>query len=75
MEYIQDVPEGEKIDLLFKYRNRTLRVMLEQESSAVKAEADARCNRSMSTKEEAEIEAFMNENCNEDDIKNALRKG
>ena len=74
LAYIRDVPEGEKVDSLFKYRNQTLRAMLEQESSAVKAEVEARCNRTMSTKEEAEIEALMNENVSEDDIKEALRK-
>lgn len=45
--------------------------MLEQESSAVKAEVATMCERTLSSKEEAETEALMNENMSEDDIKNA----
>jgi hypothetical protein len=49
-DYIQGVPEGEKVDSLFKYRNRVLRVMLENESDDVKAEVAALCEKSVIVK-------------------------
>jgi methionine salvage enolase-phosphatase E1 len=72
LEYIQSVPEGQVADLLFKYHNRELRAMLENESSEVKAEINVMCQRSVSTKEEAEVEALMNENMSEEEAREAL---
>jgi methionine salvage enolase-phosphatase E1 len=74
LEYIQSVPKGQVADSLFKYRNRELRAMLENESSEVKAKIDVMCQRSVSTKEEAEVEALMNENMSEEEAREALRR-
>ena len=74
IEYLVEVPDGEEADSLFKFRNRALRSMLENETSEVKAEVDLLCKNSVSAQEEAEVEALLNENLSEVEVKEVLRK-
>jgi hypothetical protein len=74
IEYIAELPHGNKPDSTFKYRNRELRVLLENETSEVKAEVEALCERSVSVKEQAELDKLMDDNLNEEDVKKLLRK-
>lgn len=48
--------------------------MLENETSEVKAEVDLLCKNSVSAQEEAEVEALLNENLSEVEVKEVLRK-
>jgi hypothetical protein len=48
--------------------------MLDNETSEVKAEVMARCERTVSMKEEEEVENMLNEHLSEAEIKEALRK-
>jgi hypothetical protein len=74
IEYREKVPDGEQVDSLFKFRNRELRAMLENETSEVKAQVDTLCQNSVTIKEEAEVEKMLNEDLTEEEIKEALRK-
>ena len=74
IEYLVEVPDGEEADSLFKFRNRALRSMLENETSEVKAEVDLLCKNSVSAQEEAEVEALLNENLSKVEVKEVLRK-
>jgi hypothetical protein len=48
--------------------------MLDNETSEVKALVMARCERTVSMKEEEEVESMLNEHLSELEIKEALRK-
>jgi hypothetical protein len=48
--------------------------MLENETSEVKAQVMARCERTVSMEEEEEVENILNEHLSESEIKEALRK-
>jgi hypothetical protein len=74
IEYIGGMPDGEEADSLFKFGNRELRAMLENETSEVKAEVNALCEKSVSLQDEAEVEAMLSENLTEAEVREALRK-
>ena len=74
VEYLAGVLVGEEPDSLFKFRNSQLRIMLENETSEVKAAVAAMCEKSVSVREEAEINAMLNENFMDEDVQIALRK-
>jgi len=48
--------------------------MLEEETDEVKAEVKEMCERTVTMKEEAEVEEMLNENIPEDEARSALRK-
>lgn len=48
--------------------------MLEEETAEVKAEVKEMCEKIVTMKEEAEVEAMLNENIPEDEARSALRK-
>jgi hypothetical protein len=74
LEYLATVLTGEEPDSVFKYRNSQLRRMLEDESDEVKAEVAALCERTLTVREEEEVERMLNENFTEEDAKKALCK-
>jgi hypothetical protein len=74
LEYREGLSDSEEADSLFKFRNRELRAMLEDETSEVKAEVEALCAKSVTMKEEAEVEEMLTEHFSEQEIKEALRK-
>jgi hypothetical protein len=74
VEYLGKVPAGEEPDSQFKYRNRQLRNMLENETAEVKAEVAALCEKTLSVREEEEVERMLDENFTEEDAKRAIRK-
>jgi hypothetical protein len=74
LEYLATVPADEEPDSQFKYRNRQLRLLLEEETDEVKAEVKEMCERVVTMKEEADVEAMLNENIPEDEVRSALRK-
>jgi hypothetical protein len=74
IEYLAGISVGEEPDSLFKYRNNQLRVMLEAETDEVKEEVAEMCEKSVSAREEAEVEKMLSENFTEEDVKCALRK-
>jgi hypothetical protein len=74
LEYLIALPAGEEPDSQFKYRNRQLRLMLEEETDEVKAEVAELCEKTVSMREEAEVEEMLNENITKDEARSALRK-
>jgi hypothetical protein len=74
IEYLVGVSDGEEADSLFKFRNRELRALLENETIEVKAEVDLLCENSVTAQEEAEVEALLNEHLSEAEVKEVLRK-
>jgi hypothetical protein len=74
IEYCKRVPNGEEVDSLFKFQNCELRVMLENETSEVKAQVEMLCQNSVTIKEEAEVEKMLNEDLSDEEIKEALHK-
>ena len=74
LEYLATLPAGEEPNSQFKYRNHQLRLMLEEETDEVKAEVKEMCERTVTMKEEAEVEEMLNENIPEDEARSALRK-
>jgi len=73
IEYREGIHDNEPISL-FAFRNRELRTMLEKETSEVKAEVAELCEKSVTMKEEAEVEALLSEHLSELEVKEALRK-
>ena len=59
---------------MFKYHNQELRVLLENETSKVKAEVEALCKRSVSVKEQAELDMLVAENLSKEEVKEILQK-
>jgi hypothetical protein len=74
IEYREGLSDDKEPDSLFKFRNRELQSMLENETSEVKAEVVELCERSVTMKEEAEVEALLSEHLSEPEVKEALRK-
>jgi hypothetical protein len=74
IEYCKGLPDSEVPVSLFIFRNRELRAMLENETSKVKEEVAELCEKSLTLKEEAEVEALLNEHLTEQEVKEALRK-
>ena len=74
LEYLTTVPAGEEPDSVFKYRNSQLRRMLEEEADKVKANVAALCDKTLTVREEEEVERMLNENFTEEDAKKALHK-
>jgi hypothetical protein len=74
VDYLLTVPAGEEPDSQFKYRNRQLRIMLDNETDEVKAEVAALCEKTLTAKEEEEVEKMLDENVTEEDAKKELRK-
>jgi hypothetical protein len=74
LEYLTAMPAGKEPESQFKYRNHQLRLMLEEETDEVKAEVAELCEKTVSMKEEAEVEEMLNENITEDEGRRALRK-
>src|SRR5882672_7333995 len=58
IEYREGIPDGDVPASLFAFRNRELRMMLENETSEVKEEVAELCGKSLTMKEEAEVEAL-----------------
>jgi hypothetical protein len=73
-EYLGTVPAGEEPDSQFKYRNSQLRSMLEDETDEVKAEVAGLCEKTLTVREEEEVENMLDENFSIEDAKRALRK-
>ena len=74
LEYLATVPAGAQPDSQFKHRNRQLRLMLEAETDEVKAEVTALCEKTLSIKEEEEVERMLAENLTEEEARETLRK-
>jgi hypothetical protein len=59
LDYSEGLDDGKEADSLFKFQNRELRAHLEKETSEVKAEVEAMCEKSVTLREEEEIDALL----------------
>ena len=74
LEYCEGLSDSKEADSLFKICNHELQVMMEDETSEVKAEVKALCEKSVMMKEGAKVEEILTEHFSEQEIKETLWK-